>query len=62
MEKACSTRMSRFVYPILFSNVYQLLDDSVELPGMALTVSCCMSGDYDPWHADLKRSAKVGLG
>jgi hypothetical protein len=53
METAYSIRMSRFVYPILFSNVCQLLDHSVELLGMALTVSCCMSGDYDPWHADL---------
>jgi hypothetical protein len=27
---------------------------------MALTVSCCTSGDYDPWHAGLKRSANLG--
>jgi hypothetical protein len=37
------------------------IDDSIELLGMTLIVSCCMSGDYSPWHADLKRSAKGGL-
>jgi len=61
METANSTRMSRVVYPILSSNVRQLLDHNVEFFGMALTVSCCMSGDYDPWHTGLKRSANVGL-